>query len=206
MNLDVVILAAGKGTRMRSNHAKVLHTLAGRSLVQHVVHTASTLQPARLAVVVGHQAAEVMAHLGDGPVWVQQADQLGTGHAVRLAMQALPPAPSGDEGVTLILYGDVPLVSQQTLSAAIDAARSGCVGLVTAEFDNPAELGRIIRNGAGRIQRIVEYRDASPQERDICEINSGIMALPSARLRTWLQRIEPHNACLLYTSPSPREI
>ena len=194
MNLDVVILAAGKGTRMRSNHAKVLHTLAGRSLVQHVVHTASTLQPARLAVVVGHQAAEVMAHLGDGPVWVQQAQQLGTGHAVRLAMQALLPDPAGDEGVTLILYGDVPLVSQQTLSAAIDAARSGCVGLITAEFDNPAELGRIIRNGAGQIQRIVEYRDASPLEREICEINSGIMALPSARLRTWLQRIEPHNA------------
>jgi len=176
---------------MRSSHAKVLHTLAGRSLIAHVVGTAQMLQPNRLAVVVGHQADEVMAHLGDGPVWVQQDDQLGTGHAVRLAMQALP---QDQDGVVLILYGDVPLVSQQTLSLAVDAAVAGQVGLVTAEFADPAELGRIVRDGSGHIQRIVEFKDATADERRIQEINSGILAVPAGRLRGWLERIEPHNA------------
>ncbi len=191
MTLDVVILAAGKGTRMCSKHAKVLHTLAGRSLIQHVVNTTHTLQPSRLAVVVGHQAEEVKSHLGDGPVWVHQTEQLGTGHAVKLAMQALP---SGADEVVLILYGDVPLASQATLSRAVDAAQAGCVGLVTAEFDDPAELGRIVRDTNGRIQRIVEYKDATPEERNLHEINSGILAVPGSRLREWLERIEPHNA------------
>ncbi len=201
MSLDVVILAAGKGTRMRSNHAKVLHTLAGRSLLQHVVTTALTLQPQRLAVVVGHQAQEVMQHLGDGPVWVEQAEQLGTGHAVQLALQALPATDGADvadgaekSGAVLILYGDVPMVSQHTLSQAIDAAAAGQVGLVTAEFDDPAELGRIVRDAEGQIQRIVEFKDASENERQLQEINSGIMAVPASRLREWLTRVEPHNA------------
>jgi len=189
MNLDVVILAAGKGTRMRSQHAKVLHELAGRSLIQHVIDTATLLEPRNLAVVVGHQAEQVQAQVGDGPVWVQQTQQLGTGHAVKLAMQQLP----GDATV-LVLYGDVPLVAAETLKLATDAAARGSVAVITAEFSDPAELGRIVRDQSGEILRIVEYKDASHEQRAIREINSGIIAAPAAQLGSWLERVENDNA------------
>lgn len=189
MNLDVVILAAGKGTRMRSQLAKVLHPLAGRPLIQHVVDAAAPLKPRNLAIVVGHQAEDVQAYLGDGPIWIHQAQQQGTGHAVKLAMAQLP----GD-GVILVLYGDVPLVSQTTLERALEAAAGGAVGLVTADFDDPAELGRIVRNSDGNIECIVEFKDASEEQRAIREINSGIMAVPAAQLQSWLDDVAPHNA------------
>ena len=188
MNLDIVVLAAGKGTRMRSNMAKVLHKLSGRSLITHVMSTAAQLSPRHIAVVVGHQAQDVMTHLGEGPVWVEQAEQLGTGHAVKLAMKSL-----ASDGVTLILYGDVPLVSLDALKRCVSAANAGEVGLITANFSDPAELGRIIRDENGNITAITEYKDASEAERQICEINSGIMAVPSQKLNEWLARIEPNN-------------
>jgi bifunctional UDP-N-acetylglucosamine pyrophosphorylase/glucosamine-1-phosphate N-acetyltransferase len=189
MNLDVVILAAGKGTRMHSRLPKVLHRLAGRSLLQHVVAAADTLAPRQTAIVVGHQADAVQAHIGEGPVWVQQTQQRGTGHAVQLAMREL----AGD-GVVLVLYGDVPLVAEATLVRAVEAAAQGNVGLVTAEFDDPAELGRILRDADGTITRIVEFKDADEQQRAVTEINSGIVAAPAEHLNQWLQQIKTDNA------------
>ena len=189
MNLDVVILAAGKGTRMRSQHAKVLHQLAGRSLIEHVVASAAPLAPRSVNIVVGHQADEVQAHLGGVATYVHQNEQLGTGHAVKLAVDGL-----AEDGVVLVLYGDVPLVSPATLHQAVDVALNGKVGLITAVFDNPAELGRIIRNSDNDILRIVEYKDATPAEREITEINSGILAAPCASLKSWLSQLQPNNA------------
>jgi len=189
MNLDVVILAAGKGTRMHSRLPKVMHRLAGRSLLQHVVDAANRLSPRQTAIVVGHQAASVQAHIGAGPVWVQQSEQLGTGHAVQLAMQTLP----GD-GVVLVLYGDVPLVAKDTLAKSVACAERGLVGLVTANFDDPAELGRIVRDSDGHISRIVEFKDADEHERRLTEINSGIVAVPAERLNHWLQQLKADNA------------
>ena len=189
MNLDVVILAAGKGTRMHSRLPKVLHRLAGRSLLQHVVAAANTLSPRQTAIVVGHEAEAVQAHIGKGPIWVQQPEQRGTGHAVQLAMLELP----GD-GVVLVLYGDVPLVAKETLALAVEAAVQGRVGLVTAEFDAPGSLGRVLRDQDGNITGIVEFKDADEQERAVTEINSGIVAVPAERLNQWLQQIKPDNA------------
>ncbi|MEM9621244.1 MAG: bifunctional UDP-N-acetylglucosamine diphosphorylase/glucosamine-1-phosphate N-acetyltransferase GlmU [Pseudomonadota bacterium] len=188
IDLDVVILAAGQGTRMRSSTPKVLHTLAGRSLLQHVIDTAETLTARNVAVVVGHQADTVQGSIDADVRWVQQPEQLGTGHAVQLAMSQLP----GD-GVVVVLYGDVPLISVQVLTNAIESAKEGSVGLVVADFADPAELGRIVRNEAGEIQRIVEFKDADQQERSITEINSGILAVPGAHLQEWLGRLKPNN-------------
>lgn len=193
MNMDVVILAAGKGTRMRSAQAKVLHTLAGKSLIRHVVDAARTLNPTRIAVVVGHQSKDIIDHLDDDLLFVDQPEQLGTGHAVDLALKSLP-ATADDRHVTLILYGDVPLVEPDTLRQAIAAAETGGVGLVTAEFSEPAELGRILRAPSGRIERIVEFKDATAAQRKVGEINSGIMAVPTPQLSRWLSRLKPQNA------------
>lgn len=193
MSIDIVILAAGKGTRMRSNQAKVLHEIAGRSLLEHVLMAAETLNARRTAVVVGHQSEAVVERLSADIVVVEQAEQLGTGHAVSLALGSLP-IQSGDHQVTLVLYGDVPLVDPGTLKTAVEAAEQGDVGLVTAHLDDPAELGRIVRNSSGAIQRIVEYKDASAAEREICEINSGIMAVPTTHLSRWLNQVKPQNA------------
>ena len=139
MPTDIVVLAAGKGTRMNSNIAKVLHPLAGRPLIHHVIGTAKRLQPRHIAVVIGHQGSEVRASFADddsGLLWVEQREQLGTGHAVKLAKEQLP-----DDGVMLILCGDVPLISQQTIAQCEHAANNGSLGVIVAEFSNPAELG-----------------------------------------------------------------
>ena len=193
MQTDVVVLAAGKGTRMHSKTAKVLHQLAGKPLIQHVLETAQTLNPRTLAVVIGHQGAEIQAALGATDelaelVWVEQPQQLGTGHAVKLAKESLP-----DDGVTLVLYGDVPLISQATLSACEQAAKHGSVGLVVAEFSNPAQLGRIVRNDKGAITEIVEFKDATDEQRNIREINSGIIAAPTELMTRWLDRVQSNN-------------
>ncbi len=187
--IDVVVLAAGKGTRMRSQKAKVLHELAGRPMIHHVLDAAAQLNPRHIAVVVGHQGDDVRAAVGQDVVYVEQAEQNGTGHAVQLARAVLP-----DDGVTLVLYADVPLVEHATLIAAVNAAEEGSVGLVTAHFADPAQLGRIVRGVDGDIQRIVEFKDADDVERAINEINSGIMAVPNAPLDAWLARLDANNA------------
>ena len=184
--LIVIILAAGQGTRMRSGRPKVLHRLAGRTLLDHVIHATALLNPARTYVVVGHAADEVTAATEADVTWVQQDEQLGTGHAVSQVMGHL----DGD-GVVLVVYADVPLVSPETLKACAEAAGAGALGLVTAEFTDPGALGRIVRGDEGAIERIVEFQDASAEERAITEINSGIVALEGAVMKRLLEAVEP---------------
>ena len=187
--LEVVVLAAGKGTRMRSALPKVLHSLGGTPMLHHVLNKAQALGADRMHVVVGHQADTVKAQTPHPVNWILQAEQLGTGHAVQ---QVLPDI--GEQGVVLILYGDVPLVSQDTLTRCVDAAARDQVALVTADFEDPAALGRIVRNSEGAIQAIVEYKDATEAERSITEINSGILAAPASRLKALLAEINNDNA------------
>jgi bifunctional UDP-N-acetylglucosamine pyrophosphorylase/glucosamine-1-phosphate N-acetyltransferase len=187
--LDVVVLAAGQGTRMRSKLPKVLHPLGGRSLLDHVLHTASSLAPRRIHVVVGHQAELVRGNTQTPVEWVHQSEQLGTGHAVAQALPAI------DDGHTvLVIFGDVPLVSADTLRDACLAAAGDSLALVTAQFADPAQLGRIIRSSDGGIEAIVEYADATDEQRQIHEINSGIMALNAELMKRLLAEVEPQNA------------
>ena len=187
--LEVVVLAAGQGTRMRSALPKVLHPIAGRPLLDHVLTTVLNLSPARVHVVVGHGADQVRQTIRADVNWITQSERKGTGHAVMQAMPEVDPA-----STVLVVYGDVPLVSERTLRSCIRAAQAGALGLVTAEFDDPAELGRILRNGQGAIESIVEYADASAQQRAIREINSGILALNARAMKTLLAEVEPKNA------------
>ncbi len=189
MDTSIVILAAGQGTRMRSNLPKVLHPLAGRPLLAHVVDTAKSLRPRAIHVVYGHGGDAVRETLAHAPVhWVEQAEQLGTGHAVA---QALPQIPDADR--VLILYGDVPLIEAATLRRLADAAADG-LALLTAELDDPSGYGRILRDGRGDITGIVEHRDADEIRRRINEINTGFMACNAARLRAWLAKLTNANA------------
>lgn len=187
--LNVVILAAGQGKRMRSRLPKVLHPLAGRPLIAHAIATARALKPARICVVYGHGGEQVpQAIAAEDLVFVKQQPQLGTGHAVA---QALPSLEGG--GLTLVLYGDVPLIGEETLAAMI--ARGGDrLTLLTAELDDPSGYGRIVRNRRGSITAIVEEKDASAEQRKLREINSGIMALPTDRLQNWMPRLSNRNA------------
>lgn len=188
--LNIVILAAGKGTRMYSDRPKVLHTLAGKPLLQHVLTTARALNPAKLCVVYGYGGDAVpQAIAGEDIIWINQAQQLGTGHALQ---QALPHLDAG--GVTLILYGDVPLTQQATLDKLLTLAQPGNVGLLTAEFADPAGYGRIVRGADGHVRSIVEHKDAGETERAIREINTGIMALPGGKLAQWLANLRNDNA------------
>jgi bifunctional UDP-N-acetylglucosamine pyrophosphorylase/glucosamine-1-phosphate N-acetyltransferase len=189
MSLGVVILAAGQGTRMKSDLPKVLHPLAGRPLLGHVVDCARALSPQRIVVVHGHGgdrvretfATDVDLH------WVEQAQQLGTGHAVQQAMPAL-----ADVDRVLVLYGDVPLTRPATLEALIGAAGDG-FGLLTVTLDDPSGYGRIVRDAAGDVRRIVEHKDADAAERAIAEVNTGIMLMPRARLQDWLAGLSNDN-------------
>jgi len=187
--LNVVILAAGQGKRMRSRLPKVLHRLAGRPLIEHVVTTARALRPARICIVYGHGGEQVPQSIkGEDLAWAKQQPQLGTGHAVA---QALPHLGTG--GLTLVLYGDVPLIGGETLAAMI-AGGGDRLTLLTTELEDPSGYGRIVRNRRGSITEIVEEKDASAAQRKIREINSGIMALPTARLRDWMPRLSNKNA------------
>ncbi len=186
--MNVVILAAGHGKRMHSDTPKVLHRLAGRPLLSHVIDTAKSLSPERVVVVYGHGGETVRAAIGDAGVeWVKQEPQLGTGHAVQQALPGL------DAGVaTLVLYGDVPLIRKETLERLRDAAGEG-LAVLTVELDDPKGYGRIVRS-RGRIARIVEERDASDRERALREVNTGIMVAPTRQLKAWLGRLRNDNA------------
>ncbi|MBN3844149.1 bifunctional UDP-N-acetylglucosamine diphosphorylase/glucosamine-1-phosphate N-acetyltransferase GlmU [Burkholderia sp. Ac-20349] len=188
--MNIVILAAGTGKRMRSALPKVLHPLAGRPLLSHVIDTARTLQPSRLVVVVGHGAEQVQAAVAAPDVqFAVQAEQLGTGHAVRQALPLLDPAQP-----TLVLYGDVPLTRESTLQRLVDAAREGRYGILTVTLDDPTGYGRIVRDAAGFVTRIVEQKDASPEQLKIAEINTGIIVTPTAQLSMWLGALKNENA------------
>jgi len=189
MPINVVILAAGQGKRMVSRLPKVLHPLAGRPLISHVIATARALGAARICVVYGHGGEQVPQAVGAPDiVFAKQEPQLGTGHALQ---QALPHL--GKSSTTLVLYGDVPLVRPETLRAMI-AGGGERVVVLTAEPEDPAGYGRIVRDKKGRVAKIVEEKDASAAQRKIREVNTGIMALPTARLAGWLARLKNHNA------------
>jgi len=189
MALEILVLAAGVGKRMRSSLPKVLQPLAGRPLLGHVLATARELAPRKVIVVHGHGAEAVREAFNGEPVeWVLQSEQLGTAHAV---MQAMPRV-SADADV-LILYGDVPLMRAATLQRLLKAANGG-LALLTAEPEDPAAYGRVVRDGSGRVAKIVEQRDASPGERAIREINAGFYALDARRLSGWLKKIDNRNA------------
>jgi bifunctional UDP-N-acetylglucosamine pyrophosphorylase/glucosamine-1-phosphate N-acetyltransferase len=186
--LNVVILAAGQGTRMKSCHPKVLHPLAGKPLLGHVIDTARSLNPAKIIVVYGHGGEQVPKALAsDDLVWVEQAQQLGTGHAVEQAMSEVD-----DESSLLILYGDVPLIQPSTLAELIRLGAEG-FGLLTVHLANPSGYGRIVRDSHGAVARIVEDKDASEAERGITEINSGIMCTRAGHMRAWLAKLENDN-------------
>jgi bifunctional UDP-N-acetylglucosamine pyrophosphorylase/glucosamine-1-phosphate N-acetyltransferase len=189
MPLDVIVLAAGQGKRMRSDLPKVLHPIGGRPLLAHVLDAARALDPRKTVVVHGHGAEKVRAAFAQAPVeWVLQSEQLGTGHAVQQAMTH-----TKHDGEILILYGDVPLVRPESLKRLVEAAREG-VAVMTAEVDEPKGYGRIVRKPDGTVERIVEEKDASSAERAIREINAGLMALNGKRLAGWLGKIGNRNA------------
>lgn len=189
MSLNVVILAAGQGKRMHSDKPKVLHTLAGRPLLAHVIDCARGLDASRICIVYGHGGKQVReAFAGSDFSFVLQEPQMGTGHALSLALPSLSAAP-----VTLVLYGDVPLVKPDTLRALITDAAAG-MAVLTADLDDPTGYGRILRTADGAVQGIVEEADASPAQRAVREVNTGIMALPTSRLPGWLARLTNDNA------------
>jgi len=188
--LQVVILAAGKGKRMRSDLPKVLHPLAGRPLLAHVLAAARALTPRRLCVVVGHGGNAVRERLAaEAVAWVEQSPQLGTGHAVQ---QALPALEAG--GTVLVLYGDVPLISPATLAGLVEAAAGGRLALLTQVLEDPTGYGRIVKDADGAVRRIVEEKDADATERAIREVNTGILAASRERLEAWLSRLRNDNA------------
>jgi len=186
--LNILILAAGQGRRMHSALPKVLHRLAGRPLLAHVIDAARSLSPQRLIVVHGHGGARVRAAFAQQDIeWVEQRDQLGTGHAVMQALPRLDP-----NAQLLVLYGDVPLIRHETLGALMSAGAAG-LGLLTVEADNPAGYGRIVRE-KGRVRRIVEERDATPEERAVREVSAGFLCAPVARFAGWVRRLGNDNA------------
>lgn len=188
--MEVVILAAGQGKRMRSVLPKVLQPIAGRPMLSHVVGAARALDAKRICVVYGHGGEVVRSRLDDGTLlWALQSPQLGTGHAVQ---QALPQLSDGE--TALVLYGDVPLIGADTLRRLQAAAGVDRLALLTVEMDDPSGYGRILRDEAGKVVRIVEEKDASADERRVREVNTGILVAPVARLREWLSRVGNDNA------------
>lgn len=187
--LDIVILAAGKGTRMHSQIPKVLHTLAGKPMVQHVLDTALGLQPDRTHVVIGHGADQLREALAENAVqFAVQAEQKGTGHAVAQALEQL------GSGKVLILYGDVPLLQRESLSELLAHVDEQHMGLLTVTLADPSGYGRIVRDDAGEAVAIVEQKDASSAELAITECNTGIMAMTSTQLKRWLPQLSADNA------------
>ena len=191
MASNVVIMAAGKGTRMKSSLPKVLHRLAGRPLLQHVLDASAALQAARRIVITGHGAEQVEAAAApSGAVFVRQEPQLGTGHAVQQAVPAL------DMGAptTVVLNGDVPLIESRTVSALREACDGQRLALLTIELEDPTGYGRILRDASGRVTGIVEQKDASAEQRAIREAYTGILAAPTAALARWVGALRNDNA------------
>ena len=189
MGISVIILAAGQGTRMRSDLPKVLQPLAGQPLLGHVLATASSLGIEDICVVYGHGGDAVpTAFPGPGIRWVLQAEQLGTGHAVQ---QAMPNTPDANQ--VLVLFGDVPLLMPATVQRLLDATPADELAVLTVDLEMPTGYGRIVREGE-RVVGIVEQKDASAEQRAICEINTGVMVCPAARLRRWLDDLDNDNA------------
>lgn len=188
-DLNIVILAAGKGTRMRSDLPKVLHAIGGTPILHHVINATRKLNPQKIIVVYGFGGEQVQQQTpGEDLVWVLQAEQLGTGHAVQ---QALPHLPV--QGKTLILLGDVPLVD---VEACRDMLSQADAHLVVQTFikDDPTGYGRIVRNAQNQVVAIVEHKDASEAQRALQEVNTGIMAMPNAALKHWLAQLQNNNA------------
>jgi bifunctional UDP-N-acetylglucosamine pyrophosphorylase/glucosamine-1-phosphate N-acetyltransferase len=190
MPLSVVILAAGQGKRMNSDLPKVLQPLAGRPLLEHVIRCAGELGPAAIHVVYGHGGDRVREALADAPVnWVLQAEQHGTGHAV---MQAAPAVP--DDHTILVLYGDVPLTRAGTLRTLLGSAGQACLAILSARLPDPTGYGRVLRDTAGKVYRIVEQKDATRKEQAVDEVNTGLMAVGAGRLKGWLGKLSRDNA------------
>lgn len=193
--VDVVVMAAGKGTRMKSARPKVLHRLGGRSLVARVLDTAARIGARHVVVVTGHGADQVEAAIGAdfaamSPRFARQMPQLGTGHAVQQAVPELP-----DDGIVLVLSGDVPLIGAPALQALIAASAGERLALLTIEFDDPTGYGRVLRDApTGQVLAIVEQKDATVAQRAVREVYSGVMAVPARQLKTWLARLDNRNA------------
>lgn len=188
--LNIVILAAGKGTRMKSDLPKVLHPLAGKPLLSHVLAAADQLAPQTICVIYGHGGETLPQTIARSDLaWAKQEPQLGTGHAVQQAVPYLDPA-----ALCLILYGDVPLTRPETLQEMTMIAREGAIALLTVQMANPSGYGRIVRNARGQVERIVEQKDATAEELAITEVNTGILCLPAGKLAGWLARLDNKNA------------
>ncbi|MFO7992599.1 MAG: bifunctional UDP-N-acetylglucosamine diphosphorylase/glucosamine-1-phosphate N-acetyltransferase GlmU [Marinobacter sp.] len=189
-SLHVVILAAGQGSRMKSAMPKVLHRIAGKPMLHHVIDTARTLGAEGIHGVIGHGADQVKAITpADGVQWALQEQQLGTGHAVAQALPALP-----DDARVLILYGDVPLTRPETLEALVSQVSEDSLGLLTVTLDNPDGYGRILRNEAGQVTSIVEQKDATEAQKTVTEVNTGILAVSARHLKDWLPQLSNSNA------------
>ncbi len=195
--LNIVILAAGQGKRMQSALPKVLHPLAGKPLLTHVIHAVQQLNPAKINVVYGHGGAQVRTALADLPVqWIEQKEQLGTGHALLRAMPFIE-----NNARVLVLFGDVPLISLNTLQKLLVAASADEIAVLTAQLPNPAGLGRIIRNAANQLVAIVEDKDATAEQKEIKEINTGILIASADNLKRWLPMLNNHNTQVEYYYP-----
>lgn len=184
-----IILAAGQGTRMRSALPKVLHPIAGKPMLQHVVDACAALGATNIAVVYGHGGDQVRETIHGDVQWALQAEQKGTGHAVAQAIDL-----AGDDDVVLVAYGDVPLIQQETLQALADATVDHGLVVLTTQLTNPTGYGRIVRDEAGAVQAIVEEKDANDDQRKIQEVNTGFTAARGVDLKRWLQQLSPQNA------------
>lgn len=192
MQTDIIILAAGKGTRMKSTLPKVLHRLAGKSLLQHVIDSANNVQNANMIVVTGHGSEQVRSAVSSEASqinYVEQMEQLGTAHAVQMAVPNL-----GSSGTSLILYGDVPLILPETILGMLSAVNDNSMSLLTVTLDDPTGYGRILRDESGQVTAIVEQKDASIEQLKVTEVNTGVLALKTEQLKQWLPQINNDNA------------
>lgn len=191
MNIDVIVLAAGQGSRMKSALPKVLHPIAGKAMLAHVLDSARSVQANGFHVVIGHGSEQVKAHFSKSAdiQWAMQTEQNGTGHAVKMALPNLP-----KDGVSLILYGDVPLIQSETLQALVDLVNDQQMALLTVNMENPTGYGRIIRDDKNSVTSIVEQKDANAAQLLIQEVNTGIMAVPTQNLHQWLPALQNNNA------------
>lgn len=190
MTLAVVTLAAGKGSRMKSDLPKVLHPLAGKPMLAHVLSSAAALGDAKLHVVIGHRAEQVKQQITGFDVnWALQTEQNGTGHAVAQAMPAV-----AADAIVLVLYGDVPLIRTATLEKLLQTTKNNTLALLTVKLADPTGYGRIVRNAAQAIEAIIEHKDASVEQLAITEVNTGILAVSAAQLNEWLPKLSANNA------------